>query len=62
MTPKWHGCANRVAQVFSKPMFAISISAPLSRMDDALYARSRELVTDFAARISHDIQAAEARV
>ena len=46
----------------SKPMFAISISAPLSRMDDALYARSRELVTDFAARISHDIQAAEARV
>ncbi len=35
----------------SKPMFAISISAPLSRMDDALYARSRELVTDFAARI-----------
>lgn len=40
----------------SKPMFAISISAPLSRMDDALYARSRELVTDFAARISHDIR------
>ena len=45
----------------SKPMFAISISAPLSRMDDALFARSRELVTVFAARISHDIQAAEAR-
>ena len=36
----------------------ISISAPLSRMDGHL--RSRELVTDFAARISHDIQAAEA--
>ena len=45
----------------SKPMFAISISAPLSRMDDASYAQARQLVIDYAARISQEIQSVEYR-
>ena len=44
-----------------KPLFAISISAPLSRMDDASYAQARQLVIDYAARISQEIQSVEYR-
>lgn len=43
------------------PLFAISISAPLSRMDDASYAQARQLVIDYAARISQEIQSVEYR-
>ena len=42
-------------------MFAISISAPLSRMDDASYAQARQLVIDYTARISQEIQSVEYR-
>lgn len=58
------GSALRGRPVFftpGKPLFATSISAPLSRMDDASYAQARQLVIDYAARISQEIQSVEYR-
>lgn len=40
-------------------MFSLSISAPAIRMTDSVYLQSKDLVVDFAHRISEEIQAAE---
>lgn len=42
-----------------KLLFALSVSAPLARMDDAAYENARKLVLEYADRISRDIQSAE---
>ena len=44
-----------------KLLFAMSVSAPLARMDDAAYENARRLVLEYAERISQDIQTAESR-
>jgi len=44
-----------------KLLFALSVSAPLARMDDAAYANARQLALEYAGRISQDIQTAEVR-
>lgn len=44
-----------------KLLFALSVSAPLARMDDNAYAKARQLVLDYAGRISQDIQATQLR-
>lgn len=44
-----------------KLLFALSVSAPLARMDDAAYENARQLALEYAGRISQDIQTAEAR-
>lgn len=44
-----------------KLLFALSVSAPLARMDDAAYENARQLVLEYANRISEDIQTAEMR-
>lgn len=44
-----------------KLLFALSVSAPLARMDDAAYENARQLVLEYADRISREIQTAELR-
>ena len=44
-----------------KLLFALSVSAPLARMDDAAYENARQLTQEYAGRISQEIQAAESR-
>ena len=43
----------------NKLLFALSVSAPLARMDDAAYENARHLVMTYADRISQEIQAVE---
>ncbi len=44
-----------------KLLFAMSVSAPLARMDDAAYENARKLTMEYAERISQEIQALEVR-
>ncbi len=44
-----------------KLLFAMSVSAPLARMDDTVYENARRLVLEYADRISQEIQAEEIR-
>lgn len=44
-----------------KLLFALSVSAPLARMDDTAYENARQLVMEYADRISGEIQTAELR-
>ena len=44
-----------------KLLFAMSVSAPLARMDDEAYKNARQLVMKYAERISQEIQDAESR-
>lgn len=44
-----------------KLLFALSVSAPLARMDDAAYANARQLAPEYAGRISQEIQDAKLR-
>ena len=44
-----------------KLLFALSVSAPLARMDDAAYANARQLALEYAGRISQEIQDAKLR-
>lgn len=46
-----------VRAIEGKTVFALSVSAPLSRMPDELYARTRDLVVQYAGRITEDLQA-----
>lgn len=43
-----------------RAIFALSISAPCVRMDDAAYEKARQLTIQYAAKISQAIQAIEA--
>lgn len=45
----------------NKLLFAMSISAPAARMDDAAYEKARKLVLKYADLISQEIQSAEFR-
>lgn len=45
----------------SKLLFALSISAPAARMDDAAYEKARKLVLKYADLISQEMQAVEFR-
>ena len=44
-----------------KLLFAMSVSAPLARMDDEAYKNARQLVMKYAEHISQEIQDAESR-
>ena len=44
-----------------KLLFALSISAPTARMDDAAYENARKLVLKYAELISQEIQSIEFR-
>ena len=45
----------------NKLLFAMSISAPAARMDDAAYENARKLVLKYADLISQEIQSIEFR-
>ena len=45
----------------NKLLFALSVSAPAARMDDASYERARQLVLKYADLISQEIQTVEFR-
>lgn len=45
-----------VRAIEGKTVFALSVSAPVSRMPDELYEQTRELVIQYAARMSEDLQ------
>lgn len=44
-----------------KLLFAMSVSAPLARMDDTAYENARQLVLEYAERISQEIRDSESR-
>ncbi len=46
-----------VRAIEGKTVFALSVSAPITRMPDGLYEKTRDLVVQYAARITEDLQA-----
>ena len=50
-----------IKQGGGKLLFALSISAPTARMDDAAYENARKLVLKYAELISQEIQSVEFR-